>query len=147
MVHRPDLEVLPYPGRYLPAVISTASPCFPSNRNRGHARSARKPGHCKFERYPVTERSIKSYNGQLDLSKQKLKIRSAKNLKLRKEIQQSHVIIGRNTLGYKNKSRLKVNLISHILGEGSSSRLFHTLREKNGITYQINTYLNSFSSI
>jgi predicted Zn-dependent peptidase len=33
------------------------------------------------------------------------------------------------------------------LGEGSSSRLFQALREKNGIVYQINSFLNSFYDI
>jgi predicted Zn-dependent peptidase len=35
-------------------------------------------------------------------------------------------------------------LLSQLLGEGSSSRLFQSLRERNGITYQIHSFLNSF---
>lgn len=64
-----------------------------------------------------------------------------------KEIQQIHVIIGRETFGYNDKKRTLVNVLSHILGEGSSSRLFQTVREKNGICYQINTFLNSFLDV
>jgi predicted Zn-dependent peptidase len=67
------------------------------------------------------------------------------NVVIEKEIQQTHVIIGKKTLGYTNPDRLKVNLLSNIIGEGSSSRLFNVLRERNGLTYQINTFLNSFS--
>ena len=74
-------------------------------------------------------------------------IKIADDLFLQKEIQQAHVIIGRSAVGYDNDDRIKVNLLSHILGEGSSSRLFHTLREKNGITYQINSFLNSFTDV
>ncbi len=36
------------------------------------------------------------------------------------------------------------NIITNILGEGSSSRLFQSLREKNGIAYQVNSFMNSF---
>ncbi len=68
----------------------------------------------------------------------------AKNFFLYKDIQQAHMIIGGPTYGYKHKERAVVNLISNILGEGSSSRLFISLREKNGITYQVNSFMNSF---
>jgi predicted Zn-dependent peptidase len=64
-----------------------------------------------------------------------------------KEIQQVHAIIGRAAYGYKNEKRTIANVLSQILGEGSSSRLFQTVREKNGIAYQINSFLNSFYDI
>jgi predicted Zn-dependent peptidase len=66
---------------------------------------------------------------------------------IEKDIQQTHVIVGVPTYGYKDKRRNLVNLFSHILGEGSSSRLFQTVREKNGITYQLNSFLNSFYDV
>ena len=34
-----------------------------------------------------------------------------------------------------------------MLGEGSSSRLFQAVREKLGITYQINSFLNSYQDV
>jgi predicted Zn-dependent peptidase len=40
-----------------------------------------------------------------------------------------------------------VSLLSHILGDGSSSRLFQRLREKNGIAYQINSFVNFFKDV
>lgn len=61
-----------------------------------------------------------------------------------KEIQQVHAIIGTSTCGYQNKKRVHVSLLSQILGEGSSSRLFQSLRERNGIAYQVHSFLNSF---
>ena len=66
------------------------------------------------------------------------------SLYLEKPINQAHVIVGKNTIGYNSDSRMAISLLSHILGDGSSSRLFYTIREKNGITYQINSFLNSF---
>lgn len=61
-----------------------------------------------------------------------------------KEIQQVHTIIGRAAPGYKYKKRLLVRFLSALIGEGSSSRLFLAIREKLGITYQINSFLNSY---
>lgn len=61
-----------------------------------------------------------------------------------KEIQQVYAIIGTSTYGYQSKKRIHVSLLSQILGEGSSSRLFQSLRERNGIAYQVHSFLNSF---
>ncbi len=79
-------------------------------------------------------------------SRNSVEIKKPKNIFIQKDIQQTHVIIGKKTFGFKNQERLKVNLLSNIIGEGSSSRLFNLLREKNGLTYQINTFLNSFEN-
>lgn len=64
-----------------------------------------------------------------------------------KDIQQVHVVMGRTTYGFNNRERTAVSVFSQILGEGSSSRLFQALRERNGITYSINSFLNSFYDV
>ncbi len=64
-----------------------------------------------------------------------------------KEIQQVHAIIGKSTVGYKNDLRNKIAVLTQILGEGSSSRLFQSIRERNGIAYQVNSFLNSFYDV
>ena len=64
-----------------------------------------------------------------------------------KEIQQVHAIIGKATHGYKSDERTKAAVLTQVLGEGSSSRLFQSIREKNGIAYQINLFLNSFYDV
>jgi len=69
------------------------------------------------------------------------------NFYLNKDIQQVHIIIGRSTDGYMSKKRTIANLLSHIIGEGSSSRLFQRVRERNGIAYQVNSFLNSFYDV
>lgn len=79
--------------------------------------------------------------------RKKLKLQSASNQFINKEVQQTHVILGRPTIGLNHPKRIAVSLLSNILGEGSSSRLFQALRERNGITYQINSFLNSFFDV
>jgi len=92
----------------------------------------------------VDRKIISLQNGKTKVKKLLTKT-NISSLIIEKEIQQTHVIIGRETFGYIDEDRLKVNILSNIIGEGSSSRLFNVLREKNGLTYQINSFLNSFA--
>lgn len=80
-------------------------------------------------------------------NKRELIVNPTSDLHVSKVTQQVHYILGRSTYGHKEKSRVKVSVLSHILGEGSSSRLFQKVREENGIAYQINSFLNSFFDI
>jgi len=66
---------------------------------------------------------------------------------IEKEIQQVHAIIGRTTKGSKEDKRDEAAVLAQLLGEGSSSRLFQAVRERNGIAYQVNSFLNSFYDI
>ena len=96
----------------------------------------------------LTNKYLNNHLGQSILKREEnsIKIKSGINI-IEKEIQQVHAIIGKSSFGFNNTNRLKLLLLSQILGEGSSSRLFQTLRERNGIAYQINTFLNSFYDI
>lgn len=85
--------------------------------------------------------------GKRSIKRKDLNIIPAPDHRIVKSVQQVHMIIGKATYGYKDKKRITANILSHILGEGSSSRLFQTIREKNGIAYQINSFLNSFYDI
>ncbi len=80
-------------------------------------------------------------------TKRDLILTPAKDIYVGKETQQVHYILGKTTYGIKEKRRNIVSVLSHILGEGSSSRLFQKIREENGIAYQINSFLNSFFDI
>lgn len=73
-----------------------------------------------------------------------IKYQKTNEAKIIKDIQQCHLILGSATYGIKDKERTALALLAQILGEGSSSRLFQVLREKNGITYQVNSFFNSF---
>lgn len=73
-----------------------------------------------------------------------IKLKKTNEVKIIKDIQQCHLILGAETYGIKDKERTALALLAQILGEGSSSRLFQVLRERNGITYQANSFFNSF---
>jgi predicted Zn-dependent peptidase len=80
-------------------------------------------------------------------TKRGLILTPAKDIYVQKDTQQVHYILGKPTYGIKEKRRNIVSVLSHILGEGSSSRLFQKIREENGIAYQVNSFLNSFFDI
>jgi predicted Zn-dependent peptidase len=92
----------------------------------------------------------KYFKGRRSASTQKRKIfvkQTVSNEIIEKEIQQVHSIIGRSTYGFNDPRRHKLKVLSTLLGDGSSSRLFQAVREKLGMTYQINTFLNSYEDV
>lgn len=62
----------------------------------------------------------------------------------RKELQQANLILGFPVSGHRHPDRAAVNLLSHVLGGGMSSRLFMELREKNALCYQVGSYLSHY---
>lgn len=101
--------------------------------------------HNKLLRF--TEKYITKNFLQTNGKKRELQLAGSSDLFVEKETQQVHYILGKTTYGFKDKKRIPVSVLSHILGEGSSSRLFQKIREENGIAYQINSFLNSFYDI
>jgi predicted Zn-dependent peptidase len=95
----------------------------------------------------LSEKYITKDLGQKNLRRKYILPSAAQSHFTEKEIQQVHIIVGRASFGHKDEQRLALNLLSHILGEGSSSRVFQAIRERNGIAYQINSFLNSFYDV
>ena len=62
----------------------------------------------------------------------------------RKAIEQNQISIGFPGLPTGAEERFTMALLSSILGGNMSSRLFQTVREKNGLCYAIYTYTASF---
>jgi predicted Zn-dependent peptidase len=93
------------------------------------------------------ERYIRKRKSLNESGREKFYRKKVKDLVFEQDFQQVHSIIGRSTIGFKNKKRLQVKILSTMLGEGSSSRLFQAVREKLGITYQINSFLNSYQDV
>ncbi|RKY94514.1 MAG: insulinase family protein [Ignavibacteriae bacterium] len=95
----------------------------------------------------LAERYIRKRKPGTKPGREKFYRKNVNDLVVEKDFQQVHSIIGRSTIGLKNKKRIQVKLLSTMLGEGSSSRLFQAVREKLGITYQINSFLNSYQDV
>lgn len=95
----------------------------------------------------LTEKSITKNLGRKNIKRKYIFPSPAPSSFVEKQIQQVHLILGRASYGYKDEKRVALNILSHILGEGSGSRLFQTIREKHGIAYQLNSFLNSFYDV
>jgi len=93
----------------------------------------------------LAEKYITDSNEKKRRIREQFQTKKVEDIFIEKDVQQVHTIIGRATFGYNDKRRIPVRFISALLGEGSSSRLFLAVREKLGITYQINSFLNSYN--
>lgn len=72
----------------------------------------------------------------------------AKSNELRKnEISQVHIAIGTRTIGYTSEYRYPWLILNTLLGNGMSSRLFQRLREKEGLVYEVSSFLELLSDI
>ncbi len=61
-----------------------------------------------------------------------------------KDVEQSHVAIGFRGFGRHDQRRYALKLLSVILGENMSSRLFQTVREQHGLAYAIQSAAHMF---
>lgn len=62
----------------------------------------------------------------------------------RKDLQQASLVVGFPICGHQHPDRVAVNLLSHVLGGGMSSRLFMELREKHALCYQVGSYVSHY---
>jgi len=61
-----------------------------------------------------------------------------------KQTEQIHVCLGMRSVPREDPDRYVVKLLSIILGENMSSRLFQTIREKHGLSYEVNSGVSYF---
>jgi predicted Zn-dependent peptidase len=62
-----------------------------------------------------------------------------------RETEQAHLCLGVPGLSFFHPDRYAVDLLSIILGEGMSSRLFTEIREQQGLAYDIHSYSDHFA--
>jgi predicted Zn-dependent peptidase len=63
-----------------------------------------------------------------------------------REGSQTHIVLGSPTLGYQDKRRHAMVLLSVVLGGGMSSRLFQRVREELGLAYSVYTFQTFYAS-
>jgi predicted Zn-dependent peptidase len=61
-------------------------------------------------------------------------------MRYRKDTEQAHICLGARALSYLDADRYVLDLLTTILGEGMSSRLFLEIREKRGLAYDVHAY-------
>lgn len=66
---------------------------------------------------------------------------------LRKDVQQAYTVLGRLTEGLRSQQRYSMLVFNTLLGDGMSSRLNQSLRERHGLAYTVFSFLNLMSDI
>lgn len=79
---------------------------------------------------------------ELDFS---YKINSGENI-IKKDSSQVHLCFTTRAVSNNDKMRYAAAIISNILGEGMSSRLFQKIREERGLAYSVYSYLTRFKN-
>jgi predicted Zn-dependent peptidase len=64
---------------------------------------------------------------------------------IKKETEQVNLCLGTLGIAYSSPDYYTLMLINAILGDGMSSRLFQTIREEQGLAYDIGSYFNSYA--
>jgi predicted Zn-dependent peptidase len=62
-----------------------------------------------------------------------------------KPINQAHICLGTVAYGIKHRDKFPLLVLNALLGEGMSSRLYQTLREKYGLAYSVYSFVNALS--
>jgi predicted Zn-dependent peptidase len=60
-------------------------------------------------------------------------------------INQAHICLGTVAYSIKHKNRYALMVLNALLGEGMSSRLYQTIREKHGLAYSVYSFVNLLS--
>ncbi|MCX8105557.1 MAG: insulinase family protein [Ignavibacterium album] len=95
----------------------------------------------------LAKKSILLKSGATNTKRKSFVKNFADDYYIEKETNQIHTIIGKTSFGFNDERRTALKVLTTLLGEGSSSRLFQAVREKLGITYQINSFLNSYKDV
>ncbi len=64
---------------------------------------------------------------------------------IQKDTEQANICLGTLGIAYTSPDYYEFMLTNAILGEGMSSRLFQTIREEQGLAYDIGSYFNSYA--
>ena len=71
--------------------------------------------------------------------------RQARSIFESRDIEQTHLAMGIRVFGYSDERRHGLRVLSAILGENMSSRLFQIVREKHGLAYSVHSSINLYA--
>jgi len=69
---------------------------------------------------------------------------SGGEMRVDRDLEQAHVLIGLDSVGYKDPDFYAASVLSALFGGGMSSRLFQEIREERGLAYSIYSFLSCF---
>lgn len=93
----------------------------------------------------VAETFTMPIGSQSTMQRRKPRILQAKQRVQTRSFQQGHVLLGRVTTGLFSTERYALLLLNIILGEGMSSRLYQSIRERHGLGYTVYSSLDLYT--
>lgn len=98
------------------------------------------------EMLPLLEKNLQSVpRGKRSLFQPIQSPRGKERLRsIRKPIEQTHLAVGFPTFSRHDSRRMTLKILSTILGENMSSRLFQEIREKQGLAYSIQSHCSFY---
>ena len=90
----------------------------------------------KYFRFPNSWRRVKYTKGW----KRKQNYRTIED-----DVVQTHICLGTECLNYRSEQKFDFLVLNTLLGGGMSSRLFQSIREKNGLAYSVYTFTEFLS--
>lgn len=90
------------------------------------------------------EKAFSSFKTDNHIEKEKARYTGG-DFRLNKELEQVHVVIGFEGVGFGHDDYYNQMLSSIILGGGMSSRLFQEIREKRGLVYTVSAFASPYS--
>lgn len=78
-----------------------------------------------------------------DIQKQALDYRGG-DCRKTQDLEQTHLLMSVKGLGYHDPHYYTMQVLSSVLGEGMSSRLFQEIREKRGLVYHVQSYTSLY---
>jgi predicted Zn-dependent peptidase len=81
-------------------------------------------------------------DGSAESQRPKPKAPQQSNVRLKKPIQQAHLCAGTLSYSVHRQERFPLLVMNTLLGDGMSSRLFQSVRERRGIAYSVYSYAN-----
>ncbi|MCQ2056047.1 MAG: insulinase family protein [archaeon] len=91
------------------------------------------------------EKNFGSMSGGLENNRKKPVTTTASYMHRKREEDHSYIAMGFRTFDAKNKNKPALQLLSAILGSGSSSRLFQSVREEKTLVYSVYSTINQFT--
>ncbi|MDH3369571.1 MAG: insulinase family protein, partial [Gemmatimonadota bacterium] len=68
-------------------------------------------------------------------------------MRVGRDLAQTHIVLGTDTFGYRDRRREALVALNTVLGGGMSSRLFQRVREELGLAYAVHTHQSFYHDI
>jgi predicted Zn-dependent peptidase len=92
----------------------------------------------------LCERTLRQLPAGSARKRTKPRPRAVRHQTLERQVQQTHLVMGRMVSGLRHPDSYALSLLNALLGDGMSSRLFQRIRERHGYAYTVYSFLTLY---